>query len=232
MITINNINKSYNGRTVLCIGQNVEISIGEVVGLVGNNGAGKTTLFRLILDLIKADKGEILLKKENVVHSEKWKEFTAAYLDDNFLIDYLTSEEYFYFIGALHNKSKVDVDEFLQSFESFFEGSILNSGKYLRDFSKGNRFKVGIVACLLQNPEILILDEPFANLDPSSQLRLIKMLKDLNVNSRTTILISSHDLNHITETCTRIILLENGLLIKDIKNEETTLRELEEYFKV
>ncbi|MDE1193189.1 MAG: ABC transporter ATP-binding protein [Arachidicoccus sp.] len=232
MIKINDIGKAYNGKIVLNIEQNVEINTAEIIGLVGNNGAGKTTLFRLMLDLIKADKGEILLKDENVATSEKWKTFTAAYLDEGFLIDYLTPEEYFYFVGLLHNKSKADVDEFLKSFEAFFEGSILDSGKYLRDFSKGNRFKVGIAACLLQKPDIIILDEPFANLDPSSQLRLINILKEVNIKDRATILISSHDLNHVTDICSRILLLENGSLIKDTYTNEDTLHELEDYFKV
>lgn len=232
MIKINNIGKAYNGKPVLDIAQDVEIKTGEIIGLVGNNGAGKTTLFRLLLDLIKADRGEVFLKDENVARSERWKSFTAAYLDEGFLIDYLTPEEYFYFVGRLHNKSKADVDEFLKSFDTFFDGSILNSGKYLRDFSKGNRFKVGIAACLLQSPDIIILDEPFANLDPTSQLRLIHMVKDINEKNRTTILISSHDLNNITDSCTRILLLENGLLIKDIYTDADTLQELEDYFKI
>lgn len=231
MITITDIIKSYNGNTVVNIPQ-LDIATGEIVGLVGNNGAGKTTLFRLILDLIRADKGQVLSKEKNVATSEDWKKYTAAYLDEGFLINYLTPEEYFYFIGKLHQLSKVDVDEFLQRFEAFFDGSVLNSGKYIRDLSKGNQFKVGIAACLLQKPELLILDEPFANLDPSSQMRLIRMLKELPAQSRMTVLISSHDLNHVTDVCHRILLMEKGRIIKDIDTTDDTLQELEMYFEV
>ncbi len=231
MITITDITKSYNGNTVVNIPQ-LEIATGEIVGLVGNNGAGKTTLFRLMLDLIRADKGQILSKEKNVAASEDWKKYTAAYLDEGFLINYLTPEEYFYFVGKLHQLSRVDVDEFLQRFEAFFDGSILNSGKYIRDLSKGNQFKAGIAACLLQKPELLILDEPFANLDPSSQMRLIKMLKELPAQSRMTVFISSHDLNHVTEVCHRILLMEKGRIIKDIDTTADTLQELEMYFEV
>lgn len=194
MLTINDTLKTYNGNTVVSIPQ-LTIHTGEIVGLVGNNGAGKTTFFRLLLDLIRADKGGILSKGQNVAESEDWKKYTAAYLDEGFLINYLTPEEYFYFVGKLNNRSRADVDEFLSGFESFFDGSILKSGKYIRDLSKGNQFKVGIAACLLQNPEILILDEPFANLDPSSQMRLIKMLKEMQSQRRMTVFVSSHDLN-------------------------------------
>jgi len=231
MITVNNLGKAYSGNTVVYIPA-LEIKEGEMVGLVGNNGAGKTTFFRLLLDLVRADKGEILSAGRNVAAEEGWKKYTAAYLDEGFLISYLTPEEYFYFVGKLNNRLKADVDEFLQSFESFFDGSILNSGKYIRDLSKGNQFKVGIAACLLQNPRLLILDEPFANLDPSSQMRLIKMLKEMQVQRRTTVLISSHDLNHITGVCSRILLMEKGRIINDIDTTEHTLQALESYFKV
>jgi ABC-2 type transport system ATP-binding protein len=230
MITINNLGKAYNGQVVVDI-PSLHISPG-IIGLVGNNGAGKTTFFRLILDLIKADKGEVLLKDKNVATTEGWKEYTAAYLDDGFLIPYLTPEEYFYFVGKLHQRSKADVDEFLHDFEPFFDGAILKNGKFIRDLSKGNQFKVGIVAGILQNPEILLLDEPFANLDPSSQLRLIQMLKDLQASRRMTILISSHDLNHITDVCNRVLLMEKGKIIKDLETASDTLLELESYFSL
>jgi ABC-2 type transport system ATP-binding protein len=231
MVTVNNIGKAYNGIAVVDIPQ-LQVNVGETVGLVGNNGAGKTTFFRLLLDLIKADRGEILSKEKNVAVSEDWKNYTAAYLDEGFLIGYLTPEEYFYFVGKLNNRSKADVDEFLKKFELFFDGSVLKSGKYIRDLSKGNQFKTGIAACLLQDTEILILDEPFANLDPSTQMRLIKMLKELQEQRRMTIFISSHDLNHVTDVCSRILLMEKGKILKDQHTTEETLKELELYFKV
>jgi ABC-2 type transport system ATP-binding protein len=231
MITINNIVKAYNGNSVVDI-PSLELHSGELIGLVGNNGAGKTTLFRLLLDLVRANKGEILSREHNVTTTENWKKYTAAYLDEGFLIHYLTPEEYFYFIGKLHRLSKADVDEFLKTFDAFFDGSILKSGKFIRDLSKGNQFKVGIAACLLQKPEVLILDEPFANLDPSSQMRLVRMLKELSVQNKVTVLVSSHDLNHITDVCHRILLMEKGRIIKDIDTTADTLQELEEYFSV
>lgn len=230
MITINNLVKTYNRKIAVDI-PNLEIGNG-IIGLVGNNGAGKTTLFRLLLDLIKADRGEVLSDEKNVAKSDDWKSYTAAYIDEGFLIQYLTPEEYFYFTGKLHNLSKADIDEFLARFSAFFDGSVLKSGKYIRDLSKGNQFKVGIAACLLQDPDVLILDEPFANLDPSSQIRLIQMVRELNKRKPRIILISSHDLNHITEVCTRILLMEKGLLIKNLQTSSDTLTELEDYFKV
>ncbi len=102
----------------------------------------------------------------NVRESEDWKSFTSAYLDESFLIGYLMPEEYFYFIGELRGVSKREVDRFLNQFEDLFNGEILKGKKYIRDLSKGNQKKVGIVAALIGEPEVIILDEPFANLEP------------------------------------------------------------------
>jgi len=231
MIKIINLVKSYKGIPAVDI-EKIELHPGEVVGLVGNNGAGKTTFFRLLLDLIRADKGEVLSKEKPVTTTEEWKTYTAAYIDEGFLIDYLTPEEYFYFVVKLNQITKADVDDFLQHYNEFLDDSILNKGKYIRDFSKGNQFKIGIVAALLTNPEFLILDEPFANLDPTTQLRLVAMVRQMGAEKQMCILISSHDINHISEVCTRILLMEKGKIIKDMEGGEKAYAEMVEYFKV
>ena len=231
MIQIQNLKKIYNGITVVNIPQ-LTIKQGETVGLVGNNGAGKTTLFRMILDLIRPEKGEVLSKDQNVAQSDSWKNYTASFLDEGFLIDYLTPEEYFHFIGGLHDFSKAEIDAELLKFADFFNGEILNRGKYIRDLSKGNQCKVGVASCFIQNPEVLLLDEPFANIDPSTQFRLKSKIREINREKHLTTLISSHDLNHVTDVCERILLMEKGLIIKDIETTKNTLEELEEYFSV
>ena len=229
MVEIKNLKKVYGDRTVVNI-ENLQINPGDTIGLVGNNGAGKTTLFRMLLDLIRPDKGEIFSNGQNVALDDNWKNYTASFLDEGFLIDYLTPEEYFVFIGSLHQQSISHVMESLQQYEEFFNGEILESGKYIRDFSKGNQNKIGIAAALLQNPSLLVLDEPFANLDPTTQIRLKTLLKGLKSSQGVTTLISSHDLNHVTDVCNRIILMEKGIIIKDIHTDENTLAELKTYF--
>lgn len=231
MIEVRELTKKYKETTVVDIAQ-LSIQAGEVIGLVGNNGAGKTTFFRLLLDLIRADTGTVLLKGEPVNSTESWKQFTGAYIDDGFLIDYLTPEEYFYFVGKLNRRSKADVDEWLQRFEGFFADAILGKQKYIRDFSKGNQFKIGIVSALLRNPELLILDEPFANLDPSSQLRLVEMIRQLAANELMCILVSSHDLNHVAEVSSRILLMEKGVIIGDMAGGEGAYASLKSYFSL
>lgn len=231
MIEIKDLQKVYNGVRVVNIPE-LNIRTGETIGLIGNNGAGKTTLFRMMLDLIRPDKGVILSKDKNVAESNDWKNYTTSYLDEGFLIDYLTPEEYFYFTGSLFKHSKAHIDSELANYAEFFNGEILNRGKYIRDLSKGNQAKVGVVASLMQEPELLMLDEPFANIDPSTQIRLKNMVKDLSTKKRITTIISSHDLNHVTDVCERILLMEKGKIIKDIATNSNTLKELEEYFSV
>ena len=231
MITANNLTKKYGAATVLNM-ENIEIPKGQSFGIVGNNGAGKTTFFNLILDLINPTTGSVINNEIQVNKSEDWKPFTAAFIDESFLIGYLTPEEYFYFIGELRGMNKADIDTFLAQFSEIFNDEIIGKKKYLRDLSKGNQKKAGIVAALIGNPEVIILDEPFANLDPTTQIRLKKLLRDLTKESNATVLISSHDLGHVTEVCERIVVLDKGNVVKDIQTSEETLKELEHYFSV
>lgn len=229
MISIKNISKVYGSKKVLQI-DDLQIPKGESFGLVGNNGAGKTTLFSLLLDLIQATSGEILIDNENVATTENWKNKVSAFVDESFLIGYLTPEEYFYFIGELRGQNKATVDAFLVQFSDFFNGEIINAGKYVRDLSKGNQKKVGIVGALIGQPEIIILDEPFANLDPSTQIKLKNLIKKWSQDEQVTFLISSHDLAHTTEVSNRIVVLNKGEVVRDIKTNPATLKELEAFF--
>ena len=231
MISIENLTKTYENKEVLNIDQ-LSIKKGERFGLVGNNGAGKTTLFNLILDLVKPNTGQVLNNNVPVHQSEDWKKHTAAFIDEGFLIGYLTPEEYFSFVGELRGLNESQVDSWLEEFEVFFNGEVLGQKKYIRNLSKGNQKKVGLVSAFLGNPQCVILDEPFANLDPSSQIRFKEIVKKQIENRTTTFLISSHDLNHVTEVCERIVLLEKGLPIKDLTTDSDTFTQLESYFKV
>lgn len=228
MIEILKLQKVYSQSFALTI-ENLKINKGELVGLVGNNGAGKTTLLSLILDLIKATDGYVKSKDLQVDKTDDWKNYTGSYLNDRFLIPYLTPKEFFEFVGNLYGKNKSDISIFMKENEGFF--SIEDKDLYIRELSAGNKNKVGILATMISNPEIIILDEPFANLDPSSQLWLKSKLKDLNAKG-TTIIISSHDLMHVTEICSRILILENGKIVNDSKTHSNSLQELESYFKL
>lgn len=231
MIQVNNLTKKYSGKTVLNMPE-LQIPKGQSFGLVGNNGAGKTTFFNLVLDLIRPTTGEIINNGITVNKSEDWKQFTSAFIDESFLIGYLTPEEYFYFVGELRGQNKADVDQFLQQYAEFFNDEVLNQKKYIRDLSKGNQKKVGLVAALIGDPDVIVLDEPFANLDPTTQIRLKKLMKELAERQDKTLLISSHDLGHITEVTDRIVVLDKGNVVKDIHTNPETLKELESFFTV
>ena len=229
MIGVRGLKKYYNSYLALDIPE-MEIREGESFGLIGNNGAGKTTFFRLILDLLAASEGEIVSKSLLVSKSEAWKLYTGSYLDEGFLIDYLSPVEYFDFIGSLHRMNGEDQQHFFNRLDGFAGEELWQNRKPIRSLSQGNRNKVGIMAALMGNPEIIILDEPFAHLDPSSQISLKRLLKKINHEQKVTLLVSSHDLAHVTEVCERIVLLEAGHVIRDFATTPDTLKELENYF--
>lgn len=231
MIQAVDLVKSYNAIEVLNIPE-LKIPKGQIFGLVGNNGAGKTTFFNLILDLIQPSRGHVLSKNNRVDKTVVWKEYTAAFIDESFLIDYLTPEEYLNFVGELRGVKSKEVAKFLKEVASVFTQEVLGTRKYIRDLSKGNQKKVGILSTLIGSPELIILDEPFANLDPTTQVRMKKLIQKVAEQENKTILISSHDLGHITEISERIVLLENGLIVKDLIKTEETLEELATYFSV
>ncbi len=234
-IELRDITKSYptgeKGKTqkVLDVPE-LEIPHGERFGLVGNNGAGKTTMFRCLLDLIRPDQGKVLSYEKAVDEDEGWKQYTGSFLDDRFLIDFLTPDEYFDFVADLHDVPQDTRDAFLERFEELFAGEIRGKKKYIRDLSTGNKKKTGIAAALLFDPDILILDEPFSGLDPTSQITLKRLLRELNEERERTVLISSHDLDHVTEVCDRIAIMDQGSIVKELRTDESTLDELKRHF--
>lgn len=230
MITIDSLKKGYDGTIVLDI-QELAIPQSQCFGLVGNNGAGKTTLLRLILDLIRASSGEVQIEGENVTKGENWKKITGAYLDDHMLLGYLTPDEYFEVLRKVHKMSQDDLKLHNERFESFFNDEIIGQKKYIRDLSKGNKKRVGISAAFFGNPQLVLLDEPFESLDPSSQIRLKKIIEREKEEKSTTFLVSSHDLDHVTEICERIVLLEKGYIKQDITgSREDKFEALNSYF--
>lgn len=230
MIQIENLTKKYGADTVLDIPQ-LEIPKAECFGLVGNNGAGKTTMFRLILDLIKATTGKVTIDGRDVKEDELWKSYVGSYLDEHMLLTFLTPDEYFATLAKMYGLSDQDLENHKNRFEVLFNGEVLGRKKYIRDLSKGNIKKVGIASAFMGNPQVVMLDEPFENLDPTSQNRLKRLILDELKERSTSFLLSSHDLAHVTDICDRIVLLEAGKVIKDLKNEKQQMSaELAEYF--
>ena len=236
-LKIKQLKKTYGEKVALDIPE-LNIYSGELVGLVGNNGAGKTTLLRLILDLIKADTGHVYSGGIDVAapaskpqECEAWKLYTGSFIDGRFLIDFYTPEEYFTLIVRLYGIPQATIDERLEVFKPLMHDEILGTKKYLHDFSEGNRQKIGIIGAMLIHPKVLLLDEPFNYLDPSSQIVVARLIQQMNREHGTTVLISSHNLNFVSDISTRILLLEKGIVIKDLSNNEgSATQELNDYF--
>lgn len=232
MIAIDRLRKNFGEKVAVDI-EHYEINQGDMLGLVGNNGAGKTTLFRLMLDLLKADNGKVAINDIDVSQSEDWKSFTGAFIDDGFLIDYLTPEEYFYFIGKMVRIKKGGGGRTPGYFRTLHERrsdrTQETDRKSLRRQQTENRYHLRHAS----SPQLLILDEPFNFLDPSSQSVIKHLLKKYNEEYRATVIISSHNLNHTVDVCPRIALLEYGVIIRDITNKDNSAeKELEDYFNV
>ncbi len=253
-IRFHDLKKNFGNTTAVDI-EEFNVNFGCILGLVGNNGAGKTTLFRLLLDLIKADCGNVTISIDkadssnyginNVASkdgicveidtskSEDWKVFTGAYIDEGFLIDFLTPEEYFQFIGKVNGLSEQETNTRLDYFSQFMSGEILGTKKLIRNFSAGNKQKIGIISAMLSNPKLLVLDEPFNFLDPSSQNHLKRILKEFSTKGDKIILLSSHNLTHTIDVSNRIAVLEKGKIIKDLQNiDGNAEKELEDYFNI
>lgn len=231
MIKIEGLKKHF-GDTCACDIPSFTINNGNILGLVGNNGAGKTTLFRLLLDLLKADEGSVTIDDINPAKSEEWKNNVGAHIDEGFLIDFLTPEEYFEFIGSVADLSKEEISQRLELYSPFMADEIMGQNKLIRDYSAGNKQKIGIIATLLNEPHLVVLDEPFNFLDPSSQNLLKSIMTEYQQRTGATVIISSHNLQHTVDISTRIALLEHGHIISDLDNTEGKAREqLEEYFR-
>ena len=228
LVVATSLTKRYGSTEALQI-DHLTVEPGEAVGLVGNNGAGKTTLLRLILDLIRPTTGGVSIDRTVVAESEAWKSHVGAYLDASFLIDYLKPHEYFRLIGGAYGLTTDETAHRAAAFEAFLGPTVVESDVLLRDLSLGNAGKVGIVGALLPQPNLIVLDEPFANLDPGARIQLQDLLRHERARG-ATVLVSSHDLDHVVDVCSRVLVLSSGRVVRDMLSTSDTLSELRSFF--
>ncbi len=225
MIKLNNIFKSFKEHKALS-DLTIEVKSGEIYGLLGANGAGKSTTLNLILGFLTADSGSIELKdfKDNSNISTS----SIGYIPENVnLYPYLSGLEnldYFCKLASL-KYSKNELTSFLNECglnESFHK-------KLTSSYSKGMRQKVGIAIAYAKKAKVYLLDEPASGLDPLSSNELSELLKKL-ANNGSSILMASHDIFRVRETCNKIGILKNGKLIKEMETVNVSSNELESIY--
>ncbi|EXJ23682.1 ABC transporter, ATP-binding protein [Alkalibacterium sp. AK22] len=205
MLEVKNLNKTFGELTAV---EAVSFSIkpGEIMGLIGQNGAGKTTTFRLILDLLTPDQGEVLWKDQFL---SKQMFNTIGYLpEERGLYPKVSIEDQILYFAQLRGRKKADIrpqiDEWLKRFD--VKGKKTDKVKTL---SKGNQQKVQLICTLIHEPELIILDEPFSGLDPVNADLLEAGIKAAQKRG-ACIIFSSHNMNNVEELCDSLIMLKDG----------------------
>lgn len=225
MIKLKNVTKSFKDKKAL---DNLSLNVnsGEIYGLLGANGAGKSTALNLLLGFLDSDSGSIEISNSN--GKKLVSRDMIGYIPENVnLYPYLSGIEnldYFCKISGLSLNS-IKLSELLN--ECGLENDAHN--KRTSEYSKGMRQKVGIAIALAKNAKIYLLDEPASGLDPMASNELSVILKKLSTNG-ATILMASHDLFRVRETCDKIGILKQGSLIKEMLSKDVTSNELEEIY--
>tara|TARA_B100000768_G_scaffold30754_1_gene29238 strand:+ start:1766 stop:2452 length:687 start_codon:yes stop_codon:yes gene_type:complete len=228
MIEIEQLKKSLSIDFEINI-PNLFLPKGKNIAIIGNNGAGKTTLLELILDLKKFDEGRILINADD---NKKfiWKKITSSYLDEQFLIQFYTPKEYMKFCSVFYNQDFNLTLTRLKKYDDFFNFKYFNEKKLIRNYSKGNKQKIGILSTLVFKSKLVILDEPFSHLDPGSKLLLGKILKE---NKSTTNIVSTHNIGIISKTFDLVFLMDQGKIIGtfDLENNPINTEQLYNFFR-
>ena len=224
MLSIQNINKAIKDKNII---DNIsfEVPSGCISGLLGPNGAGKTTTFYIIAGLIKADKGDIFLADKNVSNfaMHKRSKLGIKYLpQEPSIFQNLSVYENLLGLAELSFKTKEDIKNFItKSIDEFNLSEILNHKG--RQLSGGQRRKVEIARTLAANPKIILLDEPFAGIDPIAIDEIKQVLMKLK-NKNIGILITDHNVREALEICDNAIVINNGSIIAK-GNKKTLIKD-------
>ena len=227
VIEINNIIKNYNDFRAIN-NLSLEVNQGDIYGLLGPNGAGKSTTINILLGFLKPDLGSIYINGIDSI--SKFKEIKASigYIPENVsLYPYLTGIENLSYFCKLNNKNYTNkqLRRILNKcgLESYAHNSKTNT------YSKGMRQKIGIAIAVAKKAQIYLLDEPASGLDPLSSNELSELLKKI-ADEGATILMASHDIFRIGETCNRIGIIKQGIIVKEINTSDVTTKKIENIY--
>ncbi|HBF4079347.1 TPA: ABC transporter ATP-binding protein [Clostridioides difficile] len=217
MLKTNNLSVGYNNKVVIS-NINVEVKDGEILCLLGSNGAGKTTLLRSLSKLISPIKGEIYLNGVNIscISRKALSKKMALVLTNRLLGDLMTVQDivnigrypYTGFFGNLSKKDLIMVDEALESVDALHLKK-----RYFDELSDGEKQKVLVARALVQEPEIIILDEPTTHLDIKHRLELINILKKLSKEKSISVILSLHEIDIALKSCDKVALIKNNKVI-------------------
>lgn len=205
MLEVSNLRKSF-GETVAVDGLSFTIEPGEIMGLIGQNGAGKTTTFRLVLNLLVANAGQTLWNGESI--GEALLDNIGYLPEERGLDEKLTVEQQLLYLGQLNGMTKREVTESIDIWMERFQVKGERKDK-ISSLSKGNQQKVQLIATLMHEPDLIILDEPFSGLDPVNAELLEDGIRRA-AKRGASIIFSSHNMANVESLCQSVVMLKNG----------------------
>jgi ABC-2 type transport system ATP-binding protein len=233
MLEIRNLNKSFSDFSAVK-DLNLKVNEGEFFSLIGPNGSGKTTIIKNILGLLHPSSGDVLINGESIKSSSLKAKAQMAYIPDEPKIwNHITGEEFLYFSGALYGMKKEDVSKKIPVLLGHFDLRGIEK-KYFENYSRGNKQKFSILAALLHDPKLILVDEPIVGLDPESAEVAMNLLADF-VKSGGTVFMATHTLAVAQKYSSKIGILHEAKLIatdsldnlrKTINNESASLSEI------
>ena len=231
IISIKNLSKSYGGKKAVD-GLNLEIQQGEFYGFLGPNGAGKTTTIRMITGILQGDEGEIAVDGSSVSDKKHVAKLLGVVPESRGFYEWMTASEYLYFFANLYGVPKKNQERLITALLSEVD-LLKRRNSTIGTYSRGMKQRLGLARALINDPKILILDEPTLGLDPQGQLMMQQLLKRLS-GTGVTIFLSSHLLDEVSRLCSRIGILHQGRLIAegtvDELKQKTNMKDLTEVF--
>lgn len=210
MLEVKNATKKF-GELVAVNNLSFEVQPGEIFGLLGTNGAGKTTTFRMIMGLLSPTFGEIFWNGKKIDYSAT--DEIGFLIEERSLITKMTVYDQVMHYGRLKNLSKEEVDKRLDYWLERFQ-IIEYKNKKIKELSKGNQQKIQFISAIINEPKLLILDEPFSGLDPINIETFITIIREFQKKG-TCIIFSTHRIDHVELFCEKLIVLVNGKAVID-----------------